>query len=356
MHLREVPGPPGAPTVVLLHGWTATADLNFFTCYAALGEHHRVLRVRPPRPRAAASASRRLFRLEDCADDVVAMADALGIDELIAVGYSMGGAVAQLLWRRHPDRVRGLVLAATAAHFNAHRNERLSFLGLSGLAALARLTPAQARRWLTTQLYLQRKTSTWAPWAVEQAAHHDWRMVLEAGRALGTFRSDEWLGDIDVPTAVIVTMADQVVPVRRQIQLFEGITTASAFRVDAGHDGIVARPERFVPVLLQACADVATRDVAAAAMRRRTAALAAGLVLAGGGRRRRATAAGPADRSAARRAPGATSSWPASARPSGRRTPRRRPASCSPPPSAAPSSTTSAGCAAPSRSPSASAT
>ncbi len=261
MHLREVPGPPGAPTVVLLHGWTATADLNFFTCYAALGEHHRVLAF-DHRGHGSGIRSRRLFRLEDCADDVLAMADALGVDELIAVGYSMGGAIAQLLWRRHPDRVRGLVLAATAAHFNAHRNERLSFLGLSGLAALARLTPAQARHWLTTQLYLQRKTSTWSPWAAEQAAHHDWRMVLEAGRALGTFRADEWLGDIDVPTAVVVTMADPVVPVSRQIHLFEGITTASAWRVDAGHDAIVARPERFVPVLLQACADVAMRDVA----------------------------------------------------------------------------------------------
>ncbi|MET0577730.1 MAG: hypothetical protein ABW122_03670, partial [Ilumatobacteraceae bacterium] len=26
--VREVAGPPGAPVVMLLHGWTATADLN----------------------------------------------------------------------------------------------------------------------------------------------------------------------------------------------------------------------------------------------------------------------------------------------------------------------------------------
>src|SRR5205807_289235 len=34
--VREVTGPPGAPTVVLLHGWTATADLNWFPSYAPL--------------------------------------------------------------------------------------------------------------------------------------------------------------------------------------------------------------------------------------------------------------------------------------------------------------------------------
>ena len=257
MLLRELPGPPGAPVVVLLHGWTATADLNFHTCYEALGEHYRVLAF-DHRGHGRGIRSRRKFRLEDCADDVAAMADAVGVDEFVAVGYSMGGTVAQLTWRRHPERVRGLVLAATASHFNARRNERLSFLGLTGLAALARLTPAQARRWLTSQLYLQRKTPTWSPWAVEQASLHDWRMILEAGRALGSFHSDEWLGEIDVPTSVIVTMSDEVVPLRRQIKLFEGIPTAQALRVDAGHDAVVAHPGRFVPVLLAAC-DVAAR-------------------------------------------------------------------------------------------------
>lgn len=243
---------------MLLHGWTATADLNFFTCYGALGERFRVLAF-DHRGHGRGIRSRRLFRLEDCADDVAAMADAVGVDDLVAVGYSMGGAVAQLLWRRHPDRVRGLVLCATAAHFNARRDERLSFLGLTGLAALARLTPAQARRRLSSQLYLQRKASTWSPWAVEQASVHDWRMVLEAGRAIGTFRSDDWLGEIDVPTSVIMTMQDEVVPLRRQIGLFEGIAAAQALRVDAGHDAIVSRPDRCVPVLLRACDDVARR-------------------------------------------------------------------------------------------------
>ncbi|MFM7427598.1 MAG: alpha/beta fold hydrolase, partial [Elainella sp.] len=40
---HEVAGPRGAPTVILLHGWTATADLNWFTCFEPLGEHFRVL-------------------------------------------------------------------------------------------------------------------------------------------------------------------------------------------------------------------------------------------------------------------------------------------------------------------------
>jgi hypothetical protein len=48
-------------------------------------------------------------------------------------------------------------------------------------------------------------------------------------------------------------MQDEVVPLRRQIQLFESIPGARAFRVDAEHDAIVARPDRTVPLLVEAC-------------------------------------------------------------------------------------------------------
>jgi 3-oxoadipate enol-lactonase len=238
--------------VVLLHGWTATSVLNFYTCFDALGQHFRVLAM-DHRGHGTGIRTRRRFRLEDCADDVAELLDIEGAGTAIALGYSMGGAVAQLLWRHHPDSVRGLVLAATAAQFKARYNDRLSFLGLNGLARLARLTPAQARTWLSNQLYLDRKTATWSPWAVDEAASHDWRMVLEAGGAIGSFRSAPWLGEIDVPTAIVVTMQDEVVPLRRQIQLFESIPRARAFRVDAGHDAVVARPDRAVPLLVEAC-------------------------------------------------------------------------------------------------------
>ncbi|MGB0800696.1 MAG: alpha/beta fold hydrolase, partial [Ilumatobacteraceae bacterium] len=209
--VREVPGPEGAPAVILIHGWTASADINFFTCYRALGEHVRVIAF-DQRGHGSGLRTRRVVRLEDCADDVARVADALGIDTFIPVGYSMGGTIAQLTWRRHRDRVDGLVLAATAPHFAERRDERLSFLGLTGLAALARVTPTQARDRISDQVYLRRKTETWGPWAVAQAARHDWRMVLEAGRALGNFSSTDWLGEIDVPTSVVVTMRDPVVP------------------------------------------------------------------------------------------------------------------------------------------------
>lgn len=256
--VRDFGGPAGAPTLLLLHGWTATADLNWFRCYRALGERYRIIAF-DHRGHGAGIRTRKAFRLEDCADDAIDVATALGIERVIPVGYSMGGPIAQLVWRRHPDRVDGLVLCATAPYFARRREERLSFLGLTGLAAVARVTPENARAWLTRQLYLQRKTAQWDSWAMQEAGAHDWRMVLEAGRSLGQFSSFAWLGDVDVPVATVMTMRDTIVPVERQLRLFEMIPHAQAFRVDGGHDAVITDADRFVAALLDALESVTAR-------------------------------------------------------------------------------------------------
>ena len=69
----------------------------------------------------------RRFRIEDLADDAVAVADELGIERFIPVGYSLGGAVAQMIWKRHPERVSGLVLAATARNYRGSGLESTFF-------------------------------------------------------------------------------------------------------------------------------------------------------------------------------------------------------------------------------------
>lgn len=238
---------------MLLHGWTATADLNWFACYQPLSEHYRILAF-DHRGHGRGLRSKRTFRLEDCADDVVAVADHFGVETFVPVGYSMGGPVAQLVWRRHPTRVDGLVLCATAPYFAGRRPERLSFVGLTGLARLARVTPSQARDWITEQVYVQRKSEAWGPWAAEQIVLHDWRMILEAGKAIGGFSSSDWIHEVDVPTSVVITMDDPVVPLRRQVKLWEWIPGAAVYRVPGAHDAVVNNARQFVPQLLRAVA------------------------------------------------------------------------------------------------------
>ena len=110
--------------LVLLHGLGMTADLNWGATYAELCRLFRV--VAPDLPGHGRGVRPwPKFSLEECADHIVALADSLGIERFIACGYSMGSLIAQLVWRRHPDRVAGLVLGATSRNFLGSPAERM---------------------------------------------------------------------------------------------------------------------------------------------------------------------------------------------------------------------------------------
>ncbi len=258
--IREVQGPDNAPTLVLLHGWTATADLNWFTCFEELGKHFNVVAL-DHRGHGQGIRSRSAFRLEDCADDVVALADVLGINTFIPVGYSMGGTIAQLIWKQHEHRVNGLVLCSTAPIFAKSREERLGFLGLTGLATIARFTPTQTVDWITEQVYLQRKAEGLDQWAIEEMSGHDWRQILEAGKEIGSFNSLKWLSEVDVPTSVVITTQDQVIPTERLQRLLDLLKDVDVHLVDGGHNAIYAEQRTYVPKLVAACNSVYQRTL-----------------------------------------------------------------------------------------------
>lgn len=249
--VREAPGPPGAPTVLLLHGWMASADLNWFHTYFPLARRYHVVAL-DHRGHGRGIRSRQPFRLEDCADDAAALLSVIGVERAIAVGYSMGGPVAQLLWHRHPHHVEGMVLCATARNFVATTEERIWFAGIGGMAWASRITPVAAQRRMAVRLLARKPDRGYAAWAEDEFHQKDWTKVLEAGRALGRFSSRQWIGSVDVPSAVVVTTADKVVPPRRQQRLADSIPGATVHPVAGDHGVCVDQPGRFVPVLVEA--------------------------------------------------------------------------------------------------------
>src|SRR5438067_11733711 len=134
----EMEGPPAAPVLFLVHGLVATTQLNWFPAFPVLADRYRVVAT-DLRGHGRGFPSGNRFRLSDCADDIAAVADALGVERFIPVGYSLGGPVAQLVWHRHRDRVEGLVLAATSRNFGGTMRERSFYYTLPGLVALAKL-------------------------------------------------------------------------------------------------------------------------------------------------------------------------------------------------------------------------
>jgi 3-oxoadipate enol-lactonase len=251
MSVREAPGPAGAPTLVLLHGLAATGRLNWATSLSALAERYHVLIV-DHRGHGRGIRTNR-FRLADCADDAIALADKLGVESVVAVGYSMGGPIAKLCWSRHPDRVRGLVLCATARHFMRPEAKGVASAVLPGAVVAARLVPTFFRDQIIDRMVERVPPGEARERIRREMMGSDPAAVMQATRAVIRFASHDWVSNIDVPTAVLVMTRDRLVPAARQYKLAAAIPGARVFEVDGDHLACVKVPQRFVPALVSAC-------------------------------------------------------------------------------------------------------
>jgi pimeloyl-ACP methyl ester carboxylesterase len=259
--VREV-GDPDAPyRVLLVHGWLASAGLNWATTFDPLGEQFHVL---APDLRGHGRGPRSMgrFRLEDCADDLAALLAHLGPKPTIVVGYSMGGLVAQLLWRHRPDLVSGLVLCSTTQAFVLGRRKRYVVAATMYYAAnTVRLSRLMTRWYRPPTKALVRfgrgRPKSMRAWATAEMRRHDLRQVFEAGYATCRFDSKPWLGSVDVPAAVIVTTKDRAIPPDAQFQLAASIEGSRVFTLDDDH--AACSHAEFASMLVDACRDVATR-------------------------------------------------------------------------------------------------
>jgi 3-oxoadipate enol-lactonase len=258
----QVTGPRDAPTLMLIHGVALTAEVNWATLFEPLGRHFSL--VAPDlRGHGDGFPVGGAFRLEDCADDLAVLGKELELERFVAVGYSMGGLIAQLLFHRHPLLIDGLVLCCTARNFRGAPLDRLGALALPAMAAtvhwspLGRMVIAQL---LSSTLMGERTDAETRAWAVSHMRRTDLTTILAAMQAVSEFTSHEWIAGIDVPTAVVIPTADRVVLPHRQHKLAQAIAGAGVFEVDADHGMCFNDLETFSAVVRKSCAWVAARS------------------------------------------------------------------------------------------------
>jgi pimeloyl-ACP methyl ester carboxylesterase len=251
-HVLDLPGPtPDAPVVLLMHAIAATGPLTWFTVLDELQQKYRVVTYDQRwHGRGIRSAD---FRLDDCADDAVAVLDALGIEQAVVVGYSMGGAVAQLLWHRHPERVAGLVLCSTTARWEGHLGERV-FFRMLGLASEGLLSVAadkvQAHADTLPPLSDESAEAGLRAWCMSELRSTSlWSLPIVMAE-LGRFDATPWLGEVTVPTGVLVTSSDKAIPTTRQLHLAESIPGAIRRYTPGGHTSLVFDMTHWKPVFL----------------------------------------------------------------------------------------------------------
>jgi pimeloyl-ACP methyl ester carboxylesterase len=257
----------GGPTLLLLHGWTASADLQWFTAYQALGDRYSFVAI-DHRGHGRGLRSDEPFTLEDAADDAAGLVRELGLGPVVVVGYSMGGPITLLLAHRHPELVSGMVLEATALEWRSTISDWLSWRGLVLLEAFMR---SRASRWFGRHAvrYLDERNHDLEPylgWILAESRRGDPADVTAAGRALSRYDARPFASGLRVPSALVFTTHDHLVRAKKQRALARAVD-ARVFDLDGDHYAFWANAKEFADVTREAVDDVVSRLPAAVSVR-----------------------------------------------------------------------------------------
>jgi non-heme chloroperoxidase len=127
LHYAEQ-GPATAPAIVLLHGYS-DSWFSFSRVMPLMPAEYRVIAI-DARGHGDSERPAGGYRIEDMADDVLLLLDALKIRSAVIVGHSMGSFVAQAIAGKAPYRVTSLVLIGSAPVFdNANIRELVAAVG-----------------------------------------------------------------------------------------------------------------------------------------------------------------------------------------------------------------------------------
>ncbi len=106
----QLGGPEEAEPIIFLHGFPES-HRTWRDVAPALAEQHRII---APDQRGFAGSDKPegvdAYKTDRIVEDLIALADALGVTRFTLVGHDWGGAVAWLAALRHPDRVARLII------------------------------------------------------------------------------------------------------------------------------------------------------------------------------------------------------------------------------------------------------
>lgn len=197
--------------------------------------------------------------LDDYADDVLALLDALQIEQAIIGGLSMGGYIAFALLRRAPERISGLLLADTRA--TADSDATRATRAVNAEIALREGSAALAERLLPNLLAPQASEALRAELLAIAAANPPAGVAAALHAMAARPDSTPLLSQIRVPATVVVGAEDTLTPPSEARTMHEAIA-GSRFVVipGAGHLSAIERPAEFNLALVELVMQVAAAN------------------------------------------------------------------------------------------------
>jgi len=196
----------GSPTLLFLHYWGGSSRTWRGVSSRLAGSYRCVAYEHRGWGRSGSPGSG--FAIADLARDALAVIDALEPADVVLVGHSMGGKVAQAVAAHKPRRLRGLVLVAPAPATPA-----VTFDDAARQVLLSNYqSPESVRRGVEAVTY-----QDIAPEAMEQIVADSLAGTPAATAAwpMGAISEDvsEGVGEIEIPVLVVGADHDLVEPV-----------------------------------------------------------------------------------------------------------------------------------------------
>ncbi len=214
----DLAGPERAPVIAFSNSIGTTLEM-WDGQVAALKGHYRCLRY-DTRGHGRSPVVDCPVAIEDLADDLAGLLNALSIQETHVVGLSLGGMTAQAFALRHADRLDQLVLMATSAYLPppAAWLERAGTVRSGGMTTIV---DAVIQRWFTPDFV--DLSSVEVRLVRERFLANDPRGYAWCCEAIAGMDFRQALGEIKIPTLILAGGEDPATPVTMMEDLRDGI-------------------------------------------------------------------------------------------------------------------------------------
>jgi 3-oxoadipate enol-lactonase/4-carboxymuconolactone decarboxylase len=240
-------GKPGSPILVLSHS-IGTDHGMWEPQVSDLIEHFHVLRY-DTRGHGGSDAPAGDYSIEQLGNDLLGLADGLGIRKFAFCGLSLGGAIGQWLAANAPQRIERLILANTAPRFGSREQweTRIRMVKEGGMAAIVDLAMQRFFSAETLQRGDPRTESIKSLLLGTNPAGY-----IACCAALRDFDSNAFLGKISAPTLVIAGKLDVSTPWAGNGEILaQKIAGAQSLQLNAAHLSNLECPRAFSSAVVE---------------------------------------------------------------------------------------------------------